>query len=347
MPAPSAPSNVFLQQGNAQVLVSWDITATATSYTVQRSIDGVTFTTVASPTVPSFLDTTVIINTQYWYQVAAVNGTGSSGFTATDPGFITPTITGQLSLGQIRLMAQERADMVNSNFITKPEWNTFINQAAFELYDLLITCYEDYNVRTAFFTTNSNQQNYLLPNGQLTFQDENGNNFVAPPFYKGWRVDLGLNNAPNGFVTIHKYNAIDGNKYVFPNTASTIYGVFNLQYRFVDRYINFIPTPSSNQPIRLWYIPRMPILLQDSDVVDGYSGWTQYIIVRAAKYALDKEESDSSTCTEEIGFLKDRIEASAQNRDAGQGDTISNTRGASGWGSNGGFGFGGPGGYGW
>lgn len=79
----------------------------------------------------------------------------------------------------------------------------------------------------------------------------------------------------------------------------------------------------------------------------GYSGWLRYPIVRAAKYALDKEEgSDTSKLDAELGFLKSRIEQASQNRDVGAPDTISNTRRdplyggngfAGGGGSNGGW----------
>jgi hypothetical protein len=104
--------------------------------------------------------------------------------------------------------------------------------------------------------------------------------------------------------------------------------------------IEFIPTPTSGQKIRLWYIPRLTELLQDTDTTAiGISGWIEYVIVRAAKYALDKEESDTSKLTEEIVFLKTRIEETAANRDVGQPDKISDTRrGGSG---NSGNGFGG------
>lgn len=346
MAIPSAPTNVFLQQGNGNVLLSYDVSAGATSYKIQRSPDNVTFTALATVVAPAYLDTTALIGVQYWYRVAASNVDGDSAYSIPDPVSTVPVTSGKMTLGQLRTMATQRADMTNSGFITLPEWNSFINQAAFELYDLLVTSFEDYNVNTVYFNTGGNVMNYPLPNGVLPFKDVSGSSIVAPPFYKLWRVDLSLNNAPNGYVTIHKYNAIDGNKYVFPNTASTIYGVFNLQYRVIGDNLNFIPTPSGNQTIRLWYIPRMPTLLQDTDIVDGYSGWTQYIIVRAAKYALDKEESPTSSVDAEIQWLKTRIEESAANRDVGQADTISNTRNASGWGSSGGFGQGGFG-HGW
>jgi len=48
--------------------------------------------------------------------------------------------------------------------------------------------------------------------------------------------------------------------------------------------------------------------------------------VRTAKYALNKEESDTAKLDEEIAFLKLRIEQTASNRDIGVADTISPTR---------------------
>ncbi len=98
----------------------------------------------------------------------------------------------------------------------------------------------------------------------------------------------------------------------------------------------------------MWYSPKLPALLKDSDVTTlGYSGWLRYPIVRAAKYALDKEEgSDTSKLDAEIAFLKLRIEEASQNRDAGIPDTISNTRQDPLYGGNG-FASGGGGSAGW
>lgn len=339
----SPPINFFLQQGNNQVLASWQLVAGATSYQVQRSLDGVTFTNLATPSLPQYLDTAVTQGIQYFYQVACINGTGTGPFTP--PQSIVPVTAGKATLGSLRLSAQQRADRVNSNFVELPEWNYFINQAAFELYDLLTTVFEDYYVaQPAYFTTNGTTYQFPLPDGVLSFTNAAGQSYVAPPFYKLLGVDLGLNNAPNGFVTVKKFNFINRNQYVFPNTSSTIYGVFNLQYRLLGDTIEFIPVPSASQPIRIWYIPRMPVLLQDTDILDGVSGWTQYVIIRAAKYALDKEESDTSKLDEELIFLKGRIEESGMNRDVGQPDTISDTRSNTGFGGMAGGNFGGFGG---
>lgn len=337
MAAPSTPTNYFLQAGNNQVYLLWDLMSGATSYSVQRSTDGITFTTLAAPATPYYLDTSVVTQTIYYYQVASVNGSGTSPYTTSQS--IIPVLQGQKTLQQIRLMAQQKADRVNSKFVTLPEWNSFINQAAFELYDLLMNVYEDYFVKAPFtFQTDGTTIQYNL-------------NTLIPDFFKLQGVDCGLGTTSNAWVTLKKFDFISRNRYVYPSITSTFLGVFNLRYRIMGGpYPNpttlmFIPTPSAGQFIRIWYYPRMLQLLQETDILDSMNGWDQYVIVRAAKYALDKEESDTGPLSEELLYLKGRIEESAPNRDIGQSDTISATRNYAGGGgeygepgSDGGFG---------
>ena len=349
MATPSTPTNFYLQTGNRQNYLSWDISVGSTSYSVQRSLDGVTFTTLASPVVNSYLDLAVTTGILYYYQIAATNGSGTSPYTA--PLSIIPTPTSEVSLGQLRLMSQQRADRVNSNFVTLPEWNSYINQSLYELYDLLITADEEYYVATpAQFSTDGVTFLYPLPDGITSFTNgiTGASGFIASPFYKLKGVDLGINSANNAWVTVGKFNFMDRNSFVYPNTASTIYGVFNIQYRLSGNNIQFIPTPSSTQPIRIWYIPRLPQLLQDTDLTtSSISGWIEYVIVDAAIKALQKEESDVSILLVQKMALMKRIEETASNRDTGKPDTITNVRLNGQWGSmTGGYGNSGPiGGY--
>ena len=350
MATPGIVQNLYVQTGNQQILVSWDLSAGATSYIIQRSEDNVTYSTLATvsgdPLATSYVDTTADLETQYWYQVAAANDDGTSSYTMPQSAVAVPA--GEMCLSQIRLSAQQRADRVNSKFVTLPEWNKFINLACNELYDLLITVYEDYFIApSASFLTSNNTASYTLPNGTVEFLDDNGDEFVARPFYKLLGVDVAVNTNQNAYTTVTKFQFIDRNSYIYPNSTSAPYGVVNLKYRVMGNKIQFIPVPSGNQTIRLWYIPRLTELLQDTDTTDiSISGWIDYVIVRAAKYALDKEESDTSKLDQEILFLKQRIEESAANRDAGQPDIISDTRRqdfGSGWGPSGN----GTGGAGW
>jgi len=336
MPVPSTPTNYWVQTGNMTNFLSWDLVSTATSYSVQRSTDGVTYSVVSTPATNSYLDSSVTVGTQYFYKVAGVNGSGTGTYTAAQS--VVPTLPGQSSLGDLRLRAQQRADRVNSQFVQLPEWNYFINQAYYELYDILITVYEDYYVAPRLIIQTTGAQSYALPNGQ--------NYSAAPALYKLYGVDCGLDSSTNAFVTLKKFDFIERNRFVYPQLTSNLLGVFNMRYRLVGNNIMFIPVPSGAQYFGLWYFPRLTELLKDTDIMDGISGWDQYVIIRAAKYALDKEESDTSKLDAELIYLKQRIEESATNRDAGQADTISPTRNwSSRWGDGGANGDGGFAGY--
>lgn len=352
MAIPASPTNLILQTANRQNLVSWSASAGATSYSVQRSLDGVNYTSLTTTTLPKYLDTAVTVGNEYWYQVASVNVSGTSPYATPSqlPLSLIPAPTAEMSLATLRLTCQQRADRINSQFVTTQEWNQFIGLAMYELYDLLITVYEDYYLAPlAQFTTDGVTYFYPLPDGDIQFVNSvSGATYTAPAFYKLIGVDLGISNANNAWVTVDKFNTNDRNQFVYPNTASTIYGVFNLRYRMFGDKIEFIPTPSASQPMRLWYIPRLPQLLQDTDLTTlGFSGWLDYVVVRAAKYALDKEESDTTKLDAELLWLKNRVEESAANRDAGKPDTITNVRLNGAWGTmSGGYGSGGPiGGY--
>lgn len=318
MAIPAIPSNFNLQQANGEAFLSWAISPGATSYSVQRSTDGVSYSVVSSPTANSYLDTSVTVGVQYFYKVAATNSDGTSSYTNAQS--CVPTLSGEISLGQIRLMAQQRADRVNSNFVTLPEWNSYISQSYFELYDLLISTYgSEYYLAPAYeFTTNGTDQQYSLPTD----------------LYKLLGVDLGLGLSSTAFITIHNFNFIERNRYVYPQLGNTYLGVFNMKYRLMGDKLFFIPTPSADQRVRVWYVPKLVQPLADTDILNGLSGWLEYVIIDAAIKALQKEESDVSVLMAQKMAMKQRIESTAQNRDTGQSQTISDTaRYTSKWGA--------------
>lgn len=340
MPAPStAPTNVNINQADRQIALKWSLLSGATSYAIQRSPDGFTFSALGTSTLPSYVDSPPVAGIMYWYKVAAVNGSGTGPYGSAVQMVAAPN--SEMSLYEIRLRSKQSADRVNSKFVTDSEWDSFIGLAMYELYDLLITVYEDYfKAPNAIFTTNGALSQYPLPNGLDSFIGDDGTSFIAKPFYKLFGVDLALNSSQNAWVTMGKYQLIDRNKYLYPNSNSTIYGWNNAQYRVLGEKIEFIPVPAGNQRIRLLYAPRLAQLLVDTDVSTiGFSGWLRYVIVRAAIYALNKEESDVSVLAAELMSLKQRIESSADNRDVGQPDVISDSRSSTGYG---GQGFSGP-----
>jgi hypothetical protein len=333
--SPYQPQNLTAEQADGNILLSWNGSLAATSYQIQRSIDGVNFTNLAvTTTAVQYVDSfpSVTVGVQYYYQVAGVNANGTSTYSSIVAMVAAPPA--EMSLGELRLRAQQTADRVGSQFVIQSEWNAFIRLAMYELYDILMTSYEDYFASNyVFIQTNGTTANYPLPDGAtnylgLSYTGTTGS--PAPAFYKLAGVDLNLNTSTitPSRVSLLRFDFIKRNQYVYPNSTSTIYGVYNMRYRLMGNNINIIPTPAGNQTLLMWYSPRLPALLQDTDLTTlGVSGWLRYPIVRAAKYALDKEEgTDTSSLDAELLFLKTRIEQAASNRDAGQADTISETR---------------------
>lgn len=248
-----------------------------------------------------------------------------------------------MTLAQLRLATRQRADQVNSQFVSDDELNSYINQSYFSLYDILVQKYGNdyYSADPAIFpvngaTVNGLNAQYPLPNGVLTFTNGRTGeaDYVAPRFYKLLGLDLILANQTQSCVTIKPFNFPDRNRYAVPNFQS-FYGVTNLRYRLNDRYLWLTPIPASGQQIQIWYVPRLQTLDADDDVCDGISGWTEYIICDAAIKCMQKEESDCSVLILQRQDLVQRIEAAAENRDAANPATISDTQSIDGWMPNG------------
>lgn len=327
MSAPASPSNYYIQQANNKVYLLWDITSGATSYSIQRSTDGVTFSALDTTTDNYYLDEAVTEGVKYYYQIASVNDDGTSAYT--EALYAIPAFSGKISLAQARVMSQEKADRLGSNFVTLPEWNGYIRQSYLDLYNKLVTAFEDYYL--------ADPLNISLTSGEDTYPLPNGNNYDgAPPFYKLRGVDLAVNVSGNAYVTLNKFNFNERNRYVYPNSNSVLYGVTNLRYRTMGNNLQFIPAPSGINTIRLWYIPRLQEPLEETDLLDGVSGWLEYVFIDAAIKALTKEESDTSALQAQKAQLLEAILTESQNRDVGEPNTIQDTRNdENGWGPQG------------
>lgn len=216
-----------------------------------------------------------------------------------------------MTLLQLRTAVRERADIVNSLFFTDSELNGYINQSLFELYDLLVESYgENYFVAPPhIITTDGTNQFYQLPND----------------FFKELGVDLLLNGQQESAVTVKQFNFADRNRYSIPN-FQTFYGVTNLRYRLNGDYIWFTPIPAANQTLRLWYVPSLTTLANDTDSFDGFSGWTEYVIIDAAIKCKVKEESDASLLVAAKERMMKRIESASKNRNAASPPTVADTQ---------------------
>lgn len=88
-------------------------------------------------------------------------------------------------------------------------------------------------------------------------------------------------------------------------------------------------TTSSIQLIRAW---------DDSTLINGISGWEEYVVLDAALKAMGKEESDASLIGQQKMAMKQRLVEMAENRDAANPATVGDTQSSdfqepNGWGN--------------
>lgn len=238
---------------------------------------------------------------------------------------------GVVTLESVRTSAQQRADMFTSDFITNAEWNANINASYFELYGLLVQKYgNEYFVALDStgnffqFTTNGTSEIYPLPDGSTTYLMPDGS--TAPAFFKLLGVELQVNGA-NDWLTLKPFPFIERNRISSSNAAAYVGRSTNLRYHLLGSSLWLKPRPMGGQIVRLQYVPRMTILVNDDDTFDGVNGWEEYIIIDAAIKALQKEESDTSVLMAQKVAMIQRIEAEAENRDAGSPARVGDARG--------------------
>lgn len=345
MSIPYQPTQPVLQTGNGQNFLTWPIVVGATSYTIQRSTDGVNFTNLGTSPTANYLDPTPAVGTNYFYQVASTNVSGSSAYTPSYPPSIVPCLPGQINLGYIRYMSQLRADKLNSEYLTMDEWNFNINQSVNALYDMLVSKWGDnYFFAPPLLITLTGADQYPLPTGG---NYQNPDLSFPPAMYKLSGVDQNVNGnpgQPNGWYPVARFNWSDRDKYNFPFGVAP--GFFNgfvpLCYREMGNNLYIIPN-NTNQVIRIWYVPIMQQLLQDTDMMSfSISGWSEWVINDAAMKAMIKEESLEKwqALAGANGQIENRIDTMANNRDVEQVNTVQNLRATSSDPNFGGFGFG-------
>jgi hypothetical protein len=215
------------------------------------------------------------------------------------------------TLSELREKVRERADQQNSQFITEPELSGYINNSYAELYDILISKFQDYYCKDPVSFSLTSLNYYPIP----------------ADLYKirGIDVMVGAN-----WATVFPFNFIERNTYVSFNRPILKYP--KVKYRLMGQKLIFTPADQAPGDYQLWYIPRYTPLSADSDILSDVMDYEEYVIVDAAIKCMIKEETDPSALLMIKQGLKQRIEGMASNRDSGMPQTISDVRGGYGYG---------------
>jgi hypothetical protein len=217
-----------------------------------------------------------------------------------------------VTLANLRSRVRQRSDMENNNFVEDSEINQYICDSYAELYDLIVSRFEDYYV--------DDPLEFSLTVGSSTFT-------LPANFYKLIGVDRAIGTSE--YYNIRPFSFQDRNRRRIGDRFRGLYA--EVRYRLLGDKLKLTPENEASGDYRLWYVPCYTPLTADSDVVDSFvtrNGWEEFIIIDAAIKCLQKEESDVTVLFAQKAAMVKRIEEMAQNRDAGETETISDvTRG--------------------
>jgi len=215
--------------------------------------------------------------------------------------------TNEVSLAQLKVMVRERADMENSTFIGENELTTYINLAYGEYYDIIVSRYED----------------------EFTIQDEltvdAGESVVPLPsdFMKLRGLDYKLSGTSDSYQSLRKFQFDQRNN--TRDNAHVYNGQTARRYRIVGDKISILPEDKAPGTYRFWYVPVYPKLVSDADTIGGVNGWEDLVVIQAAIYMLQKEESDVRVLLLQKDAIIKRITTMASNRDLGGIETITDS----------------------
>lgn len=202
------------------------------------------------------------------------------------------------TLAQLRTRTRERANMENSTFVSDSELSRYINYSINAMRDkMIIKTGEEYFADIETYTLVDNTESYALP----------------ADFYKVISCQIQGDNTL--FFPLKRFEYAEQNF-----NARPLYNrVGDIRYRI--RGSDLIFTTATNiggRVVRLIYVPLPPELTQDSDTLNGFNGWDEYVVLMSAIKCLQKEEQDVSDLKQEIAVMDARMDSMMDNRDHSQ-----------------------------
>lgn len=223
------------------------------------------------------------------------------------------------TLAQIITLVRQRSNMEENQFVTDSELTSYINNSLAELYDVLSTKYEEYNLQTfqAVIPSDGVSNTISIPSNLFKLRGVDFQNASqgqqAPLWYTLYEFQLPERNRNNNVV----------------NNILTPYGKLRLSFRLADASIIIIPQIEAGGTYQIWYTPKYVPLVQSTDTLTiqmDTQAWVEYAVVDCCIKILNKQNMDPTGFMAEKSALLTRINGAARNRDAAGPKRVANVR---------------------
>lgn len=221
-----------------------------------------------------------------------------------------------MTLEELRESVRERADYEDDGGrLGKLELNRYINRCIADLYDLI--------------TTHNDARVYVVNAPVLAKVGSTANGAVGTfklpsDFYKMRAVHY------YDGSEYHEYPTIDPSDY--PKLAASPLdarcGMFDIRFNSSTGTKLLYTFPDVDEcDLSVMYIPNAPKLSEDTDTWDTFSGWEDYVIVKAAIKVLSKDQDDTRHLMAELKSLTEDIRLNAGYLDMGNPGRLRRERG--------------------
>lgn len=221
------------------------------------------------------------------------------------------------TLLELRTAVRRKLDRVNAATPSDAELTEWVNESAAELWDLLVTRYEDQ--LTAYGTTDSAQSSVFSVLNLATLFG-----VVGPTrLFKLRSLQYSIDGEWREIPTIPmqewwKYETARG-------TASPV------GYTLVGNSVHVLPSSTASQRYRLFFVPCYEDMDDDSDELFAISvnytfevpnNWHEYVVVDSVIKARGKFQQDASLEMARKAELRQRIISAATNRTPGMAKKV-------------------------
>lgn len=235
-----------------------------------------------------------------------------------------------VSADDLEQRVRERADMVDSQFVSSPELQRFLEAAWQELYSIMVASGEDLFIRRVRIT-GSAADPLVTENGDLIVT-ENGDVLIVggvvpvgsyinlPAQIKALRLVRLVNDIRLRKATLHDLELIQN------STRSGKPQFYRLDMDPANSYLRLelYPQPNASYEYDVFYVPALSLqeFLTSSFVSIPVRGWDEYLVITASAKCKDKEEAEISNLMKERDILLERIRADLVPFDKSEPDQV-------------------------
>lgn len=206
-----------------------------------------------------------------------------------------------VTLATLRGRVQALGNYENSARFTSSFLNDQINAALGELYELIAATNEGYFDTAATTTTVAGNANVTLPSDFLHLRG----------------VDLQVGGT---WIELRQIGIQERNMYQNAGGQPLAYRVSaDVQSGTSQRGgLVLYPTPSTTYTLRFVYEPSRVVLSSDSDTIEDFNGWSDYIVTAALLRCDEREQRPLGDRLAKLDMVKRRVIAAATRRRAAE-----------------------------